>query len=42
MERLKGDRAIGHNRYSTAGGAALRNVQPLFAEFAAGGFADGP
>jgi amidophosphoribosyltransferase len=39
MERLNGDRAIGHNRYSTAGGAALRNVQPLFAEFAAGGFA---
>ena len=39
MERLKGDRAIGHNRYSTTGGAALRNVQPLFAEFAAGGFA---
>jgi amidophosphoribosyltransferase len=39
MERLKGDRAIGHNRYSTSGGAAVRNVQPLFAEFAAGGFA---
>jgi amidophosphoribosyltransferase len=39
MERLKGDRAIGHNRYSTSGGAAIRNVQPLFAEFAAGGFA---
>jgi amidophosphoribosyltransferase len=39
MERLKGDRALGHNRYSTAGGALLRNVQPLFAEFAAGGFA---
>ena len=39
MERLKGDRAIGHNRYSTAGGASLRNVQPLFAEFTAGGFA---
>ena len=39
MERLKGNRAVGHNRYSTAGGAALRNVQPLFAEFAAGGFA---
>ncbi len=39
MERLKGDRAIGHNRYSTAGGAVLRNVQPLFAEFAGGGFA---
>jgi amidophosphoribosyltransferase len=39
MERLKGNRAIGHNRYSTAGGALLRNVQPLFAEFTAGGFA---
>jgi amidophosphoribosyltransferase len=39
MERLKGDRAIGHNRYSTTGGPNLRNVQPLFAEFAAGGFA---
>ena len=39
MERLKGDRAIGHNRYSTAGGATVRNIQPLFAEFAAGGFA---
>jgi amidophosphoribosyltransferase len=39
LERLKGDRAIGHNRYSTAGGPNLRNVQPLFAEFAGGGFA---
>jgi amidophosphoribosyltransferase len=39
MERLKGSRAIGHNRYSTAGGPNLRNVQPLFAEFAVGGFA---
>jgi len=39
MERLKGNRAIGHNRYSTAGGDLLRNVQPLFAEFTAGGFA---
>ena len=37
--RLKGTRAIGHNRYSTAGGANTRNVQPLFAEFAGGGFA---
>ncbi len=37
--RLRGDRAIGHNRYSTTGGPNLRNVQPLFAEFAAGGFA---
>lgn len=38
-KRLKGDRAIGHNRYATTGGAGLRNVQPLFAEFAGGGFA---
>ncbi|MEM7696271.1 MAG: amidophosphoribosyltransferase [Pseudomonadota bacterium] len=39
MERLRGDRAIGHNRYSTTGEPALHNVQPLFAETAAGGFA---
>ncbi|MEM6382412.1 MAG: amidophosphoribosyltransferase [Pseudomonadota bacterium] len=39
IERLHGDRTIGHVRYSTAGGAVLRNVQPLFAEFAGGGFA---
>jgi amidophosphoribosyltransferase len=39
MQRLKGERAIGHNRYSTSGGTSLRNVQPLFAEFAGGGFA---
>ncbi|MEM1047221.1 MAG: amidophosphoribosyltransferase [Pseudomonadota bacterium] len=39
IERLKGQRAIGHTRYSTAGDTGLRNVQPLFAEFAGGGFA---
>jgi amidophosphoribosyltransferase len=39
IDRLPGERAIGHNRYSTTGGAGLRNVQPLFAEFAGGGFA---
>ncbi len=39
MERLKGDRAIGHTRYSTTGAPVLRNVQPLFAEFSGGGFA---
>jgi amidophosphoribosyltransferase len=39
IDRLKGTRAIGHNRYSTTGGPVLRNVQPLFAEFAGGGFA---
>nr|WP_029074179.1 amidophosphoribosyltransferase [Kaistia adipata] len=39
IDRLPGRRAIGHNRYSTTGGAGLRNVQPMFAEFAGGGFA---
>ncbi|MYZ48425.1 amidophosphoribosyltransferase [Propylenella binzhouense] len=38
IERLKGNRAIGHNRYSTTGAPVLRNVQPLFAELAGGGF----
>ncbi len=36
---LAGDAAIGHNRYSTTGETALRNVQPLFAELRSGGFA---
>lgn len=39
IESLKGNRAIGHTRYATTGGAGLRNVQPLFAELADGGFA---
>jgi len=39
IARLKGDSAIGHNRYSTTGEPALHNVQPLFAETAMGGFA---
>lgn len=39
ISRLPGDRAIGHTRYSTTGGSGLRNVQPLFAEYAGGGFA---
>ncbi len=39
IDRLKGRSAIGHVRYSTTGGSVLRNVQPLFAELAAGGFA---
>ena len=37
MERLQGNRAIGHTRYATTGGAGLRNVQPFFAELADGG-----
>jgi amidophosphoribosyltransferase len=39
MRELGGRAAIGHVRYSTTGGAGLRNVQPLFAELASGGFA---
>jgi amidophosphoribosyltransferase len=39
IKKLKGDIAIGHNRYSTTGETALRNVQPLFAELSSGGFA---
>jgi len=39
MKKLPGHMAIGHNRYSTTGETALRNVQPLFADFEFGGFA---
>src|SRR5881275_130959 len=41
IERLAGDAAIGHVRYSTTGETVLRNVQPLFAELDGGGFAIG-
>jgi amidophosphoribosyltransferase len=37
--RLRGDAAIGHVRYATTGEVALRNVQPLFADFEFGGLA---
>ena len=39
IRSLAGQTAIGHVRYSTTGETALRNVQPLFAELANGGFA---
>lgn len=39
ISRLPGGTAIGHNRYATTGDTILRNVQPLFAELAGGGFA---
>ena len=39
IERLKGNAAIGHTRYSTTGEPMMRNVQPLFAELAIGGLA---
>ena len=41
IERLPGIVAVGHVRYSTTGATILRNVQPLFAELNAGGFAVG-
>jgi amidophosphoribosyltransferase len=36
---LPGSSAIGHVRYSTAGGPGLRNVQPLYAQISGGGVA---
>src|SRR5690242_57254 len=39
IRKLSGPVAIGHVRYSTTGETALRNVQPLFADLAEGGFA---
>ena len=39
IESLPGDCAIGHVRYSTAGGAGMRNIQPMFADLSTGGFA---
>ena len=39
IDRLQGDVAIGHVRYSTTGETILRNVQPLFADLHYGGFA---
>ncbi|MFX8304982.1 amidophosphoribosyltransferase, partial [Acinetobacter baumannii] len=41
IDRLPGSAAVGHVRYPTTGGTGLRNVQPLFAELNAGGFAVG-
>jgi amidophosphoribosyltransferase len=39
IAELPGTMAAGHVRYSTTGGAGLRNVQPLYADLATGGFA---
>jgi amidophosphoribosyltransferase len=38
-KNLKGRFAIGHNRYSTAGGSRASNIQPIFADLAGGGLA---
>ncbi|MCB2067562.1 MAG: amidophosphoribosyltransferase [Erythrobacter sp.] len=39
LAELPGNMAAGHVRYSTTGGSGLRNVQPLYADLASGGFA---
>jgi len=39
IRALPGRVGIGHVRYATTGDTALRNVQPLYAELASGGFA---
>lgn len=39
LRRLPGYLAIGHNRYSTSGTSALKNVQPIVANFALGSLA---
>lgn len=36
LKKLSGFMAIGHNRYSTAGGSFLKNVQPIVANFSLG------
>ncbi len=37
IKKLPGNRAIGHNRYSTTGETSLRNIQPFFADLYGGG-----
>ena len=37
LDKLPGNAAIGHNRYSTSGGDTIRNVQPFFADIQDGG-----
>lgn len=39
MEALVGDRSIGHVRYSTAGGSALANTQPILVDMMRGSVA---
>jgi amidophosphoribosyltransferase len=39
VTRMPGQYAIGHTRYSTAGGSGARNIQPMFADLEAGGVA---
>jgi len=41
LRRLSGRIAVGHNRYSTAGASALKNVQPIQVNYALGSLAIG-
>ena len=41
LARLGGQNAIGHVRYSTAGGSMLKNAQPIAVEYARGSIAIG-
>lgn len=36
LERLPGDKAVGHNRYSTSGTSSLQNAQPFVVQYARG------
>ncbi|MGI6456278.1 MAG: amidophosphoribosyltransferase [bacterium] len=36
LEKLRGDRAIGHVRYSTTGSSDIANAQPIFSEYRRG------
>ena len=37
LEKLPGNQAIGHNRYSTSGNNLVKNIQPFFADLHSGG-----
>lgn len=39
LNRLSGDSAIGHVRYSTSGASRVKNIQPLLFDYAHGGIA---
>ncbi|HEX2529485.1 MAG TPA: amidophosphoribosyltransferase [Geminicoccus sp.] len=39
IDALPGQAAVGHVRYSTTGASEIRNVQPLYADYAFGGLA---
>ncbi len=41
LDRLKGDRAIGHVRYSTTGSSNLKNAQPILVDYSRGEIALG-